>query len=224
MRFRLLSRALLVAGLVSLLSAVAAGGSSAASATAGACQLQGVANLNPGLSSTSQPFAYSFSGSLTSCQSTVAGAPASGTVSAGIQIPETVTLTNTTTGTTTTGTVQYQEPTPTGSGTCGNSSTSGQSLSQWADGTVTVVGYATNGAAAAVALQGTVQPAMTLTVVASSVPAGFSAPATFTISTTRFAANDAAAAALTFSPTTQAQDCVTTPVTSANINGVVSID
>ena len=78
--------------------------------------------------------------------------------------------------------------------------------------------------AGAVGLQGTVQPAMTLTVVASSVPAGFSAPATFTISTTRFAANDAAAAALTFSPTTQAQDCVTTPVTSASINGVVSID
>src|SRR5256886_17382076 len=91
MRFRLLSRALLVAGLVSLLSVVAAAGSSAASATAGACQLQGVANLNPGLSSTSQPVAYSFSGSLTSCQSTVDGAPASGCVSAAIPIPEPVT-------------------------------------------------------------------------------------------------------------------------------------
>src|SRR5207245_62866 len=134
MRFRLLSRALVVAGLASLLSVVAAGGSSAASSTAGACQLQGVANLNPGLSSTSQPFAYSFSGTLTSCQSTGAGAPASGTVPPGLQIPEAVTP------------------------------------------------------------------------------------------TTRCAANDAAAAALTFSPTTQAQDCVTTPVTSANINGVVSID
>src|SRR5207248_11016632 len=114
MRFRLLSRALLVAGLVSLLSAVAAGGSSAASATAGACQLQGVANLNPGLSSTSQPFAYSFSGSLTSCQPTVAGAPAPGPASAAIQLPETVTRPNPPSGTTTTAAVLSQDPTPPG--------------------------------------------------------------------------------------------------------------
>jgi hypothetical protein len=144
-------------------------------------------------------------------------------VSAGVQQPETVTLTNTTTGATTTGTVQYQEPVPTGSGSCGNSTTSGTALAQWADGTNTAIGYTTNGAAAAVQLQGTVQPSITLTLVASSVPAGFSAPATYTISTTRFPAGDPANATLTFSPATQAQNCATVPVTSANINGVVSI-
>src|SRR5436309_13236177 len=98
MRFRLLSRALLVAGLVSLLSAVAAGGSSAASATAGACQLQGVANLNYGLSWTSQPFSYRLSGSFTSCQSNLAGAPASVSVSAGIVISRTDNTQSTSTG------------------------------------------------------------------------------------------------------------------------------
>src|SRR5207249_11787495 len=70
------------------------GASLAGAATGGGeCQLQGVANLSPPLSSTSANFAYSFTGTLSSCQSNVAGAPTSGTVPAGIQLPETVTLT-----------------------------------------------------------------------------------------------------------------------------------
>lgn len=195
----------------------------AAAQEGGGCQMQGVANLSPGLGSSSQNFSFNFTGNLTSCQSSTSGAPASGTTSAGVQLPETVTLTNTSTGATTTGTVQYQEPMPQGTGSCASSTTSGQALSTWADGTHTVVAFTTSGGGPAVALQGSVAGSMTLQLVASSVPAGESAPATFTITTNRWTVGDSVGAPLTFSPTTQSQDCVTTPVTSANINGAVTI-
>jgi hypothetical protein len=189
----------------------------------GGCQMQGTANLSPGLGTSSQAFTYNFTGNLSSCQSSTSGAPATGTTSAGLQLPETVTLTNTSTGATQPGSVQYQEPVPTGTGSCGSSTTSGQALTTWADGTHTVASYSTSGAAAAVLLQGSVIPSMTLQLVSSSVPAGFSAPATFTIGTDRMNVGDSVLAPLTFSPSTQAQDCVTVPVTQASINGAVTI-
>src|SRR3954452_2351672 len=102
-----------------------------AAAGGGACQLHGVANLTPGLSTSASPFAYNFTGDLTNCQSNVAGAPTSGTVSSGVTLPATVTLTNTATGATSTGTVRYQEPISQGTGSCGNSTTSGQALTTW---------------------------------------------------------------------------------------------
>src|SRR5262245_49803938 len=206
-----------------MLSIAGPGVSTAHAAGGGACQLQGVANLSPPLTNASASFSYNFTGTLSGCQSNVAGAPTTGTVSAGVQLPETVTLTNTSTGGTTTGTVLYQEPVPQGSGSCGNSTTVGSALAVWGDGKSTVLTFNTTGALAAVQLQGTVVASMTLALVASSVPAGFSAPPTFTISTDEpaFAPGQQSDAALTFSPTTQDQDCVTKGVGSASINGVV---
>src|SRR5256885_8485838 len=66
----------------------------------GVCQLQGVANISPPLTGTSQSFAYNFTGMLGtgamgSCQSNVAGAPTMGTVSAGRQLQQRVTPTTT---------------------------------------------------------------------------------------------------------------------------------
>src|SRR2546428_9032163 len=109
----------------------------------GECQLQGVANLSPPLSSASRPFAYSFTGTLGtgpmgSCQSNVAGAPTTGIVSAGKQLSETVPLTRPGACTNgrcddgvtprvsssqrspvvTSGTVLYHEPIPPASGSC----------------------------------------------------------------------------------------------------------
>src|SRR6266481_329632 len=231
---------------------VAGPGASLAGAVTGGgeCQLQGVANLSPPLSSASGSFAYNFTGTLGtgpmgSCQSNVAGAPTTGTVSAGIQLSESVPLTRPGVCTNgrcddgvtacvnssqcpavvTTGTVLYQEPIPQGSGSCGSSTTAGESLVTWGDGKHSVIDYDTTGALAAVVLQGTIGASMTLTVVASSVPAGFTAPPTFVINTDEpaFPVGEGSLAPLTFSPTTQDQNCVTVGVSSANIDGVVGI-
>jgi hypothetical protein len=121
------------------------------------------------------------------------------------QAPVGVTLTDNTTGATSTGTVTYQQPIPHGNGSCGDSTTSGQALITWGNNNHTVVGYNTTGALAAVELQGSVVSSMTLTLVPSSVPAGFSAPSTYTITTNEpsFPVGQSGLAALTFSPTTQ---------------------
>ena len=106
-------------------------------ASGGLCQLQGTASFTPGLNNTAQNFSYSFSGSLSGCQSTDQTSPASGTVSAGQVV-------------TGAGGEQFQEPVPTGNGTCANGTTSGVAIASWADGTQTVVSYSTTAAAAAV--------------------------------------------------------------------------
>src|SRR5207248_1586095 len=68
-----------------VLSVVAFGVPLAGAATGGGeCQLEGVANLSPPLSSTAGNFTYSFTGSLGTgpmgaCQSNVPGAPTTGT-------------------------------------------------------------------------------------------------------------------------------------------------
>jgi hypothetical protein len=186
----------------------------AAAQTVGGCQLQGTASFSPGLNSSSQSFSYGFTGSLTGCQSTQAGAPTSGTVSAGQTLTEQVL--NSTTGAT--DTVTYREPVPTGTGSCGSSTTSGESLAAWADGSSTVVLYTTTGAAAAVQLSGSVQPSMTLT----AVNAAAGDPTTYTINTTRYA-GESANGLLTFQPPDPTACTTTAGVSSATISGSLGL-
>lgn len=188
---------------------------SAGAQSAGGCQLQGTASFSPGLSASSQPFSYGFTGNLTGCQSTVSGSPTSGTVAAGQTVVESVH--NSVTGAT--DQVTYQMPKPTGTGGCSNSATSGESLVTWADGSATVVSYTTTGAAAAVDLSGSVAPSMTLT----AVNAASGDPTTYTINTSRYA-GDSANGLLTFQPPDPTACTTSTGVTTAAIGGGVSLE
>jgi len=207
-------RKLLIAGLLGAPAILGLALTSSASAqSGGGCQLQGSANFSPGLTNTSQNFTYSFAGNLSGCQSNIAGAPTSGTVQAGKTLTEQVT--NTITGAT--DTVTYQEPVPTGTGSCASSTTNGTAIVFWADGTTTVVGYSTTGAAAAVHLNGSVSSSVTLT--ATNAQPGD--PTTFTINTTRYAGYSATGA-LTFQPPDPTA-CGGAGVTTAGISGLVTL-
>jgi hypothetical protein len=97
---------------------------------------------------------------------------------------------------------------PAGTGSCGSSTTSGVAVAQFNDGSTAVITYTTTGAAALVNLQGTV---------GGSVAFG-----TDTYTTSAEWSGDQAVGALTFQPAS-GQDCVTTPVTTAAINGATTL-
>ena len=190
----------LLAAVVAVLCAFTfAQGASAASG--GGCQLKGTASFTPGLSTTSQPFTYSFSGDLTSCQSTEAGSPATGFVQAG------GTYTDPASG------KAYTLPDSTGTGGCASSTTQGLALITWADGTRTIEQYTTTGAGAAVNLNGNVVDSTTLQPVNPADP-----PLTHT--TTRYN-GDASHGLLAFEATPT--DCQT-GVSSAGIEGFVGLN
>jgi hypothetical protein len=190
----------LLAAVVAVLCAFTfAQGASAASG--GGCQLKGTASFTPGLSTTSQPFTYSFSGDLTSCQSTEAGSPATGFVQAG------GTYTDPASG------KAYTLPDSTGTGGCASSTTQGLALITWADGTRTLTEYSTTGAAAAVKLDGTVVDSATLQPVDPLDPP-------LTVTTTRYN-GDASHGLLAFEATPT--DCQT-GVSSAGIEGLVGLN
>ncbi len=173
----------------------------ASAASAGGCQLKGTASFSPGLSTTSQPFSYSFGGDLTGCKSSDATAPATGFVQAG------GTYTDPATGD------AYVMPSSTGTGGCASSTTQGLALITWADGTRTLTQYSTSGAAAAVKLDGTVVDSTTLQPVDPLDPP-------LTVTTTRY--NGAASHGLLAFEATPT-DCQT-GVTSAGIEGVVGLN
>jgi hypothetical protein len=192
-RGALTAAAVLAAALLAPSAGAAPGG--------GGCQLDGTANFGTGLGQTSKPFTYSFTGDLTGCQSSDAGAPATGKVQAG--------------GTYTVGGADYTLPIATGTGGCSNSTTDGIAVADWADGTRTIIKYHTTGAAAAVALQGTVQPSLTIQPVD---PLGTAT----TITTTRYAGGSSSGA-LVFEASPP--DCLSpTGVTTAGIAGTISVN
>jgi hypothetical protein len=175
----------------------------ASAATAGGCQLAGQAAFSPGLTNTAQNFSYSFGGSLTGCQSTELGSPASGTVSAGQVF-------------TAPSGQRFQEPAASGNGSCADSTTSGIAIASWADGTQTVVSYSTTGVGAAVNLSGTVVPSVTL----PAIDPQPGQPTSLTVTSTRYAGSQAHGQ-LTFQadPTR----CAGAGVTSAGIGGAVEL-
>jgi hypothetical protein len=175
---------------------------SASAASGGGCQLKGTASFGSGLNTTAKPFDYSFNGVLSNCQSSEAGSPASGTVSAG------EVYTDPGSG------KQYQLPKAQGEGSCASSTTGGTAVAFWADGTRTVVTYDTTGATAAVHLRGTVVHSVI-------VPPVNPADPPLTLTTTRYAGNSANGA-LVFeaSPPECASE---TGVLAAGIEGVVSL-
>jgi hypothetical protein len=102
-------------------------------ADGGGCQLDGTAAFKNGPGSDqAQKFTYLFSGTLSGCQSNVAGSPASGTIAT--LVPAT------------------------GTGGCASNTSAGVAVVTWADKTTTVVSYTTQSATAGVVLQGTVIP------------------------------------------------------------------
>lgn len=191
-------RGALAAVLIGVLALLAS--SAGAAPGGGGCQLNGNASFDQGLSSTSKPFTYSFTGDLTGCQSTDAGAPATGKVQAG--------------GLYTLGGVDYRLDQSTGTGGCSNSTTAGVAITDWADGTRTLIKYSTTGAAAAVTLQGSVLSSLVLHPVDTTLPDA-------TITTTRYAGSSPAGL-LAFEA--NPPDCLSaTGVKSAGIAGTIGL-
>ena len=181
----------------------------------GSCALDGLAKLTPGLGA-NQPapggggidwgpaFNYSFSGTLSDCQSMPPGAAAEGTISAGEQL--------------TINGVKYRAPnTPSGNGGCTGSHTDGISIIQWGDGKVSAVSYSTEGAAALVGLTGTFFDKITLTRVDPDPVTGLEIRDTLT---GLAYAGDYAGGPLVFHPADPTQ-CNSTGVTDAPITGVI---
>ena len=160
----------------------------------GACVLSGTASFDgAGLTGTGGPFTYSFSGTLSNCQSSSSGAPTGGSVFAGLNG------------------LNHS----TGSGGCSQSTTAGESIIQWNDGKTTVIKYTTTGAAAAVALQGTVVAATTETDPLTLLPL-------YTTNEPSTPVGDSSLGQLTFG-TTSPQDCALSGLKSASINGLVEV-
>jgi hypothetical protein len=178
-----------VGSVVAVAAALAVAPAANASPYIAGCQLTGTANFDTPLSGTvSGNFTYSFGGTLTNCQSSNGG-PASGTVFAG----------------------QNGLNHSTGTGSCQTSTTAGESVVQWADGKTSVIKYTTSGAAAAVALTGSI--------VAATTETNSLGQPLFTTTEPATPVGSSAGGALVFEA--NPQDCAGAGVSSAGIAGVI---
>jgi hypothetical protein len=117
-------------------------------------------------------------------------------------------------------TEHFYEPVATGNGSCANSTTSGVAFVNWADNTITVIRYTTNGALAAVALQGNVVPSTALSAPDHTYTWE---PTSLTVTTTRYG-GAAASAALAFQPPDPTACNTPTGVTTAGISGAATLN
>lgn len=189
----------------------------ASAETADACLLQGSANFSPGLSSTSEVFAYTLDGKLSDCHSAKSGTPESGTLEAGQTLAEQVH--NSITGAT--DTVLYREsPVPTGAGTCESSTLTGRALVTWADGTHTVLLYSSKGPLVQ-PLTGGVAASMTLEAV-EEPPEGD--PSTYVINTNRFVpVTESVDGLILFQPPEPTACTTSAGITTAALSGILTI-
>jgi hypothetical protein len=118
-------------------------------------------------------------------------------------------------------TATYQEPIPTGSGSCGSSTTSGTAITNWANGTTTVISYATTGAAAAVNLTGSVIAGVNDTLASYTGPTQAPPASTHLVSTTLYA-GQSALGQLFFQPPDPTA-CAGAGVTTAGISGEIGL-
>jgi len=216
---KLVSASLTLATAVGLQVANAPGGTAA---SGGGCNVQGTANLTPGLNNSAQPFTYTFSGGLSGCRSTDATAPATGGIGAG-QMYQAVTSSGpdpVNPLVTITHTEHFYEPVATGNGGCANSTTAGVAFITWADNTITLINYKTSGALAAVALQGSV-----INSIALSAPDHLYTwePTSLTVTTTRYG-GATANAALAFQPPDPTACNTPGGVTVAGISGAAVLN
>jgi hypothetical protein len=199
-RGRITLIALTVAVATAALGASAA--PSGAAPAGGSCQLSGQAKFATGLNTTSRPFTYGFTGTLSNCVGQ-AGPASGGSVQAG--------------GTWTDANGTFSLPESTGTGSCATSTTAGIAVIKWADGAVTIIKYTTTGAASAVALTGSVQPNLVL-----SNAAGQST----TISSTRYynaGQQNGVGGQLAFHPADPTACNTPTGVTASPIDGFTQV-
>lgn len=195
-------------GLVSAAVTIAAAGvavlamapAAMATANGGICQLTGTANFAaPGLTVSSSPFTYNFSGTLSNCHSGTSaglnGGPTGGTIK-------------------TVGPGTYNA---TGSGGCGTSTTSGVAVVNWNDGDATVVKFTTTGAAAAVVQTGSVVASYRYQ--SGTDSSGNPIYTTYTTNEPATPVGDTAGGLLTFNP--GSPTACSSGATSAAINGAI---